>query len=199
MFIVTRPRLNLSLTNRLLLARQTLNTTTSIAPTVEAYSTTPSPTTTIQTTTELPQTTSTMSTTTVKLIPYSEETGPFPPLSITQAALVKVLEEAVKIEHQRREREKVAARQELQQQRPRRHVQDPASFRSTGIAPRCPCKFSWPGIRVLGIRIGHWGKRFPRFGCPCKSGPGRRQHKEDLLKKSNETRQRHPSESVLLF
>ena len=69
------------------------------APTVEAYSTTPSPTATIQTTTEMPQTTSTMSTTTVKLIPYSEETGPFPSLSITQAALIKVLEEAVKIEH----------------------------------------------------------------------------------------------------
>ena len=102
-----------------------------------------------------------MSTTTVKLIPYSEETGPFPPLSLTQAALIKVLEEAVKIEHQRREREKVAARQESQQQRPRRHVQDPASFRSTGIAPRCPCGFSWPGTRVLGIRIGQWDRRLP--------------------------------------
>ena len=133
-----------------------------------------------------------MSTTTVKLIPYSEETGPFPPLSITQAALIKVLEEAVKIEHQRREREKVAARQELQQQRPRRHVQDPASFRSTAIVPRCPCKFSWPGTRVLGISIGQWGRRLPRLGCPCKSGYRPRQQKEELLEHLNETRQASP-------
>ena len=52
----------------------------------------------------MPQTTSTLSTTTVKLVPYSQETGPFPPLTVAQAAIIKVLEEAVKIEHQRRER-----------------------------------------------------------------------------------------------
>ena len=181
------------MTNRLSLARQTLNKTATTAPSAEAYTTTPPPTTTIQSTTELPQTTSTMSTTTVKLIPYSEETGPFPPLSITQAALIKVLEEAVKIEHQRREREKVAARQESQQQRPRRHVQDPASFRRTVVSPRCPCGFSWPGRTSFpGIQIGQWNKRFPRIGCICSSGYDHRQRKEELLKKLNETRKASP-------
>ena len=179
------------MTNRLSLARQTLNKTAPTAPSTEAYKTTPPPTTTIQTTTELPQTTSTMSTTTVKLIPYSEETGPFPPLSVTQAALIKVLEEAVRIEHQRREREKVAARQELQMQRPRRHVQEPAaSFRRMVASPRCPCGISWHGTRFLGINIGPWKR--PRFHCPCKSKSGKRQQQDELPTKSNNTRQASP-------
>ena len=107
-----------------------------------------------------------------------------------------MLEEAVKIEHQRRERERVAARQESQQQRPRRHAQDSASFWSTRIAPRCPCgpwtttgrnKFPWSDI-------GRVYARFPGIGCLCKSGYRHRQRKEELLEKLNETRQASPFE-----
>ena len=134
------------------------------------------------TTTSTATTTTTMSTTTIKLSPYEYETGPLPPPNTAQAAIIKVLEEAVKIEHQRRERERIAARQQMEQQRPRRHALIPASFRSTRIVSRCPCGSPWPGRTSFpGIKIGQWNLRSPRIGCFCGSGYRHRQRKEELL------------------
>ena len=99
----------------------------------------------------------------------------------------------MKIEHQRRERERIAARQRMEQQRSRRHAKNLLPFRSTRVASRCPCGFPWPGrTRFPGIKIGQWNIRFPRIGCLCGSGYYHRQRKEELLKKLNETRQASP-------
>ena len=131
------------MTNRLSLARQTLDMTTTAAPVNEARITTPRSSTTPRTTTTTPQTTTTtMSTTTISLVPYSYDEVSLQPPTAAEAAIIKVLEEAVKIEHQRRERERIATRRELEQQRSRRHAWDSASFLDTRLPyhpPRCTC------------------------------------------------------------
>ena len=108
------------MTNRLSLARQTLNTTTTAAPVNEAKTTTPrSSTTTRIYYHNAPITTTTLSTTTISLTPYSYETVSLPPPTAAEAAIIKVLEEAVKIEHQRRERKRIEARRQQEQGRTR--------------------------------------------------------------------------------
>ena len=112
-----------------------MNETTTAAPAFEAKPTIPQPFTTVKSTTTT--TTTTLSTTTVKLIPYSYEEVSLPPPTAAEAAIIKVLEEAIKIEHQHREWKRIEAHQQQEQGRTRRHSPNEGSFRIE--IPRCVC------------------------------------------------------------
>ena len=73
----------------------------------------------------------------VSLVPFSYEEVSLPPPTPEQAALIKLLEEAVKIEHERREEKRIAARRTLDQGRQRRHSPDEDSPKIE--VPRCAC------------------------------------------------------------
>ena len=153
-----------------------MNKTTTAAPVFEAKPTIPQPFTTVKPTTTT--TTTTLSTTTVKVIPYSYEEVSLPPPTAAKAAIIKVLEEAIKIEHQRRERKRIEARQQQEQGRTRRHSPNEGSFRIE--IPRCVCGlhprrgiFSmFPSRGVLKT----WGRH-----RPCRCMP--REHHRHLVQR----------------
>ena len=100
----------------------------------------------------------------------------------------------MKIEHQRRERERIAARQELERQRSRRHAPGSASLFKTRLPyhpPRCSCGLPLHKAgrsRFLGFKTGRVYTMFPNTQCYCESGYRHRQRKAELLKEIEETR-----------
>ena len=155
------------MTNRLSLARQNLTMTTAAAPVIEAtQEMTRLPSTTARPTTTTPQTTTTtVPTTTISLTPFSYDEVSLPPPTAAQAAIIKVLEEAIKIEHQRREQKRIEACQQQEQRRTRRHSPNKGSFRIE--IPRCACGL-FPRRGIFSMfprgRIYSWRSHRP---CRC--------------------------------
>ena len=182
------------MTNRLSLARQNLDKTTVTAPVIETSETPePLPSTTTRPFTTTPQpTTTTISTTTVSLVPFSYDEVSPPPPTAAEAAIIKALEEAVKIEHQRREDERIAASREKERIRSRRH--SPISKPSKMKIPRCACgtvrpKFTKSIIPGLSSMRDQMISRFSNKRCRCLTMAQRRRL-EELLEMRAEHRRK---------
>ena len=163
------------MTNRLSLARQNLTMTTTAAPVIEAIQEmSRMPSTTTRSTTTTPQTTTTtVSTTTISLTPFSYDEVSLPPPTAAEASIIKVLEEAIKIEHQRRERKRIEARRQQEQSRTRRHSPKEESFDIK--IPRCACGL-YPNRGIFSMfprgRIYSW-----RSHRPCRCMPEEQQRR----------------------
>ena len=189
------------MTNRLTMGRPGYLMTTTAAPTTTVTEHVPVITTRpfsviLRTTTPQPTTTTT-STTTVSLTPYSYDKVSLPPPTAEEAALIKVLEEAVKIEHQRREDERIAARQEEERIRSRRH--SPTSGSKKIRIPRCACTRTRPTnarsfIPVHSLMKGRVISKVSDKSCRCMTEAERRHLEEELQKEIL-----RPSESVQTF
>ena len=156
------------MSNRLSMARPDYLLPTTVTP--PSLRTNP-PTTLPPTTTTLQITTT--STTTIRLTPYSYDEVSLPPPTAEEAALIKVLEEAVKIEHERREENRNKAHRQQDQIQSRHHSPHSESPKKIKI-PRCSCGrvgYTFGGSRVPGFSRsrGRIYNRFSNAQCRCRS------------------------------
>ena len=171
------------MTNKVSLARHGYEKQTTVAPPAIKTPGLPEqlPTTTSRPVIMTPQpvrTTTPVATT--SLTPFSYDEVSLPPNNAAERALIKVLEEAVRIEHERRQNKIRSCR----------HSPSFRSFKIPNI-PRCSCGPSrpryptncWTGI-LPGLSSARDGmiSRFPTFCCGCLTTASHR-YLEELFKK----------------